>query len=144
MRLSTKGRYATRAMFDLAMRFGDGPVQVKDIAKNQEISERYLEQLLLPLKVAGLLRATRGASGGFELTKRPSEIRLIDIFHIAEGSTAPVDCVDDASLCQRSANCVTREVWVRMKAATDEVLESTTLQDLIDRQAEGVFIGDGI
>ncbi len=144
MKLSTKGRYTTRAMFDLAMHFGEGLIQVKDIAKNQEISGRYLEQLLLPLKAAGLLRSTRGANGGFELAKRPSEIRLIDVIHIAEGSTAPVECVDDALVCPRSATCVTREVWVKIKDATDQILESTTLQDLINRQAEGVFIGDGI
>jgi len=144
MRLSTKGRYTMRAMLDLAGRYGNGPVQVKDIAKNQMISERYLEQLLLPLKSAGLVRAIRGANGGFELAKRPSEIRLLDIFTVAEGSTAPVECIDNAAKCERSITCVTRDIWLDVKRATDKVLESTTLQDLLDRQTNAVFVGNGI
>ena len=133
-----------RAMLELAAHYGNGPVQVKDIAKNQTISERYLEQLLLPLKSAGLVRAIRGANGGFELAKRPSEIRLLDIFSVAEGSTAPVECVDNATTCDRSSTCVTRDVWLEVKRVTDKVLESTTLQDLVEKQTNAVFVGNGI
>jgi len=134
MKLSTKGRYAARAMLDLALHFGQGPILVKDISRRQEISQRYLEQLLTPLKVAGLVRVVRGARGGFTLAKPPSEIRLLEIIQIMEGSTAPVECVDDAQICSRSDFCVTREVWAEMKKATDTVLESITLQDLLERQ----------
>ncbi len=144
MKLSTKGRYTTRAMLELAIHYGEGPIQIKDISRSQEVSERYLEQLLLPLKSAGLIRTTRGANGGFELIRKPSEIRLLDIFLVAEGTTAPVECVDNAAVCSRSAGCATRGIWAEIKAATDKVLESTTLQDLVERQAVGVFIGNGI
>jgi Rrf2 family cysteine metabolism transcriptional repressor len=136
MKLSTKGQYATRAMLDLALHFGEGPILVKDISRREEISERYLEQLLTPLKLAGLVRSIRGAHGGFTLAKPPSEISLIEIIHIMEGSTAPVECVDDAQICSRSDFCVAREVWAEMKKATDTVLESVTLQDLLQRQKE--------
>ena len=136
MKLSTRGRYATRAMLDLALHFGEGPIMVKDIASRQEISGRYLEQLLAPLKVAGLVRSIRGAHGGFALARAPSEIRLKEIIQTMEGSTAPVECVDDARICPRSDLCVAREVWAEMKKATDRVLESITLQDLLQRQKE--------
>jgi Rrf2 family protein len=133
MKLSTKGRYATRAMLDLALHFGEGPILVKDISRRQEVSDRYLEQILTPLKASGLLRAFRGSRGGFALAKEPSEIKLIEIVQIVEGSTAPVDCVDDAQICTRSESCVTRDVWIELKNAIDHVLDSITLQDLVDR-----------
>ena len=136
MKLSTKGRYATRALLDLALHFGEGPVLVKDISKRQEVSDRYLEQILTPLKAAGLVRVIRGARGGFTLAKPPSEIRLIDIVQIMEGSTAPVECVDNAHYCSRSDSCVTREVWSELKRSIDGILESTTLQHLADRHLE--------
>lgn len=134
MKLSTKGRYATRAMLDLALHAADGPVLIKDISEREDISKLYLKQLLVPLKVAGLVRTVRGANGGFILARSPSQIKLIDIILSVEGSIAPVECVDDAGICQRSNRCVTRGVWVEMKKAMDKVLESTTLQDLVDRQ----------
>ena len=134
MRLSTKAQYGTRAMLDLAIRSGEGPVLVKDIARRQGFSARYLEQLLLPLKAAGLVRATRGARGGFSLARLPSEINLSEIVQIMEGSIAPVECVDDAGVCSRADLCITREVWGEMKRAMNGVLESITLQDLVERQ----------
>lgn len=134
MRISTKAEYGTRAMLDLAIRSGEGPVLVREIAKRQAFSARYLQQLLLPLKVAGLVRATRGAHGGFSLARSPSEIKLSEIIQIMEGSTAPLECVDDAGVCSRADSCITREIWGEMKKAMDGVLESTTLQDLVERQ----------
>ena len=134
MRLSTKAEYGTRAMLDLAIRSGEGPVLVREIAKRQAFSARYLQQQLLPLKVAGLVRATRGAHGGFSLARSPSEIKLSEIIQIMEGSTAPLECVDDAGVCSRADSCITREIWGEMKKAMDGVLESTTLQDLVERQ----------
>ncbi|MDY6892279.1 MAG: Rrf2 family transcriptional regulator [Chloroflexota bacterium] len=134
MKLSTKGRYATRAMLDLAQHYTEGPILVKEISKRKNISERYLEQILISLKTAGLVRGIRGARGGFVLIKSPSEINLSEIITAVEGSTALVDCVDDASLCPQSDQCVTREVWSEVKRATDEVLESISLQELVERQ----------
>ena len=146
MKLSTKGRYASRAMLDLSLHFGEGPIMVKDIARRHNLSERYLEQLLIPLKTAGLVRGIRGARGGFMLAKPPSEIRLLDIIRIMEGSTSPVECVDDERLCSASDKCATREVWKEMKEAIDNVLMATTLEDLKDNhiKAEGAGIsGEG-
>ncbi|MCL0048463.1 Rrf2 family transcriptional regulator [Dehalococcoidia bacterium] len=134
MRLSTKAEYGTRAVLDLAIRSGEGPVLVREIAKRQAFSARYLQQQLLPLKVAGLVRATRGAHGGFSLARSPSEIKLSEIIQIMEGSTAPLECVDDTGVCSRADSCITREIWGEMKKAMDGVLESTTLQDLVERQ----------
>ena len=134
MKLSTKGRYATRAMLDLALHWGEGPILIRDISKRQEISELYLKQLLIPLKAAGLVRAVRGARGGFTLARPPAQIKLIEIVQATEGSTAPVDCVDDAAICSRSDLCVTRGVWAEIKEALDRVLRSTTLQNLVERQ----------
>lgn len=134
MNLSTKGRYAVRAMLDLALQSGDGLTLIKDISKRQGISVLYLEQLLTRLKAAGLVRSTRGPKGGFRLTRLPSQIRIGDILQTMEGSTAPVACVDHAMLCSRADSCVTRKVWAEMKQAMDEVLESTTLQDLVKRE----------
>jgi Rrf2 family protein len=133
MKLSTKGRYATRAMLDLALRFGEGPILIKDISSRQDISDRYLEQILTPLKAGGLIRVVRGARGGFALAKPPSQIKLLEIIQMVEGSTAPVDCVDDHHICARSGDCVTRDVWMELKQAIDGVLESMSLQDLVDR-----------
>jgi Rrf2 family protein len=136
MKLSTKGQYATRALLDLALHSGESPILIKDISKREEISDSYLKQLFIPLKAAGLVRAVRGARGGFILARLPSQIKLIEIVQIMEGSTAPVECVDDPGICSRSEVCVTRGVWAEIKEATDNVLESTTLQDLVERQKE--------
>lgn len=136
MKLSTKGRYGARAMMDLALHYGQGLVLLKDIAKRQQISERYLEHLILSLKAAGLVSSTRGARGGFTLTRPPSQIRLSEIIQIMEGSIAPVECVDDPKVCSLADLCVTRDIWSEMKEAMSGVLESTTLQDLVQRQME--------
>jgi Rrf2 family protein len=136
MKLSTKGRYGMRAMLDLALHYGQGAILVRDIAKRQEVSERYLEHLLISLKAAGMVRSTRGTHGGFSLTMPPSKIRLDEIVQALEGSLAPVDCVDDPGVCTRSQSCVTRDVWTEMKDAMVGVLSSRTLQDLAERQTE--------
>jgi Rrf2 family cysteine metabolism transcriptional repressor len=138
--ISTKGRYAVRAMLDLALQATDGPILIKEISKRQGISKLYLEQLFNRLKTAGLLRSIRGPKGGFLLTKSPVEIRLIDILQAMEGSIAPADCVDDATICTRADSCVTRDVWAEMKKVMVRVLESTTLQDLIDAREQENFM----
>ena len=134
MRLSTKGRYAIRAMLDLALQEEERPVMIKDICRRQDISNLYLEQLLNRLKTAGLVRSTRGPRGGFSLNRQPNLIKISDILQAMEGSTAPTDCVDNADLCPRAACCVTRNIWLAIKEATDGVLEATTLNDLINQE----------
>ena len=134
MRLSTKGRYGARAMLDLALNSGKGPVLLRDIAKRQEVSEKYLEHSITTLRKAGLVRSIRGARGGYVLAKSPSQIRLSEIMQVLEGSMAPVECVDDPQVCQRAQLCVTRDIWAKIKEAVDNILESITLEDMVERQ----------
>jgi Rrf2 family cysteine metabolism transcriptional repressor len=134
MRFSTKGRYGTMAMLDLSLHYGEGPVLVKDIARRQSISERYLEHLLISLKVAGMVRSNRGTRGGFTLAKPPSQIKLNEIIRATEGSMAPAECVDNPEAYPQAALCAVYDVWSEVKTAIDSVLESITLQDLLERQ----------
>ena len=134
MKLSTKGRYGTRAILDIALHDREGPVPLKDIAQRQQISLPYLEHLITPLIEGGIIRSTRGIGGGVALVKSPEEIRLSEIIGLLEGSIAPVKCIADPSICNRSEFCVMRDIWIKVKTAMDEILESTTLQDLIERQ----------
>jgi len=133
MKLSTKGRYGSRAMLDLALNYGKGPILLKDIALRQEISIRYLEQLIAPLKASGLVKSSRGSKGGYTLSKLPSDINLSEIIYVLEGSIVPVECVTRPQGCRRSRNCVTRDVWVDIYKAIQAILESLTLQDLVNR-----------
>jgi len=136
MKLSTRGRYVTRALLDLALYQGEGPVLLKDIAQRQQISIRYLEHLITPLIAGGILRSTRGARGGVWLIKTPEEIRLSEVMQLVEGSLSPAECVNNPEICSRSTFCVTRDVWGELKKVMDGVLESTTLQDLVERQKQ--------
>ena len=134
MKLSTRGRYATRALLDLAFHQEEEPVLLKGIARRQQISLRYLEHLITPLLAAGIIRSTRGVRGGVWLAKPPQEIKLSEVIRLLEGSIAPVDCVNNPAICDRSEFCVTRDIWSELKKAMDAVLESTTLQNLVERQ----------
>ena len=134
MKLSTRGRYGTRALLELALHQEDGLVLLKDIARKQEISQRYLEHVIRPLVAGGILRSTRGAGGGIALAKSPEEIRMSDVIQLLEGSIAPTDCVDDGSICTRSDTCATRDIWCEIRDAVTRVLESTRLSDLVERQ----------
>ena len=135
IKLSTKGRYGTRLMLNLALHYNAGkkPVILKNVSKEEDISIRYLEQIIIPLKLSKLVKSIRGAGGGYILTLPPSKIRLIEIIEALEGPIALVDCVDDLDHCERSPNCATYEVW---KEATDlikDYFSKTTLQDLVER-----------
>jgi Rrf2 family protein len=134
MRLSTRGQYGTRALLDLALHHREEPVLLKDIAQRQQISLRYLEHLVTPLIAAGIVLSTRGPRGGVSLARPPEEIRLSEVIQLLEGSIAPVECVNNPEVCTRSELCVTRDVWTELKEAINGVLESTTLQDLVERQ----------
>ncbi len=132
MKLSTKGRYAARAMLDIALNQEGGPVAVREIAMRQRISERYLENILTVLAKADLVVSTRGKSGGFSLSRDPKDINLKDIITAVEGSLAPVDCVDDANSCDMVSVCVTYEIWCKLEKALMDILSSTTLKDMIE------------
>ncbi len=134
MKLSTRGRYGTRALLELALHEGEGPVSLKDIAIRQEISLQYLEHLITPLIAGGLVKSTRGARGGVILAKSPRNIRVSDIIMVLEGSTAPVDCVDKPDICKRSKKCAAQEIWSELKSVIDGVLDKVTLADLVERQ----------
>jgi Rrf2 family protein len=134
MKLSTRGRYATRALLDLARHQGAVPIPLKDIARRQEISLYYLEHIVMPLAAAGMVRSSRGASGGIQLARPAREIRLSEILRLVEGSLAPVACVTNPEICPRAGQCVVREVWAELDRVTAIVLESITLQDLVKRQ----------
>ena len=136
MKLSTRARYGARAMLELALHYGEGPVLVKDIAKRQEISRRYLEHLIVSLQAARLVETIRGKKGGCILAKPPSEIKIGEIVEALEGSMAPVNCVDDDKLCPRTKLCVSRDIWIKMKEAIVNVLNSITLEDMVKWQKE--------
>jgi Rrf2 family protein len=143
MKLSTKARYGTRALLDLALHRGKGLVPLKDIAQRQEISLPYLEHIIAPLIGGGLIRSTRGPQGGVSLLKHPEEIKLSEVIQLLEGSTAPVKCVDNPEVYPRSDLCVTRDIWDEVRKAIDGVLESTTLQDLVERQRQKMELESG-
>ncbi|MDR2514616.1 MAG: Rrf2 family transcriptional regulator [Christensenellaceae bacterium] len=131
MKLSTKGRYGVRAMYELALGFGSGPLSVKEIAGRQGVPEAYLEQLVAPLRRAGLVKSIRGAQGGYELAKPPDEISAYAIITALEGPTAPANCVLDEEQCENSMNCAMHSLWQRIHDGVNDVLLSITLQDLL-------------
>lgn len=133
MKLSTKGRYGVRLMLDLALHNGEGPVLLKDIARRQGISEKYLWNLINPLKTVGLVHSIRGAHGGYRLAKSPSEISLKDIMQVLEGSLCLVDCVETPSACERSPECITRDVWCEASQGFLKTLEAMTLEKMVER-----------
>jgi Rrf2 family cysteine metabolism transcriptional repressor len=134
MKLSTRGRYGTRALLDIALHQEKGPVPLRDIAEREQISLPYLDHLIAPLIKGGIVRSTRGVGGGVSLAKLPDEIKLSEVIRLLEGSLAPVKCVTDPAVCNRSEFCATRDIWSKLNTAIDVVLQSTTLQDLVERQ----------
>ena len=134
MKLSARARYGTRALLDLALHWSKKPVQLKGIALRQDIPLHYLEHLIAPLVGAGIVRSSRGARGGMRLARPPQEIKLSEVIQLLEGSTSPVECINNPESCPRYDLCVTRDIWAEMKRAIDGVLESTTLQNLVERQ----------
>lgn len=133
MKLSTKGRYGLKAMFQLALHYGEGPISLKQIAEKQNISENYLEQLFSTLRKEGLLNSVRGAQGGYMLSESPGKMTVGSVLRALEGTMAPSDCaMDDNNDCSREDGCVTKLVWVKIKDSIDEVIDSITLQDMVD------------
>jgi len=133
MKVSTKGRYAVRFLLDLALHDQSKPVTLNEIAKNQDISEKYLWQIVAHLKTAGFVSAVSGKRGGFLLAKSPDQISLKDILETLEGNCALVDCVHDPASCKRNTTCAAREMWHDVSERISEVLVSVTLADLLSR-----------
>ena len=134
MKLSTRGEYSTRLMMELALKYGKGPVLLKNISKAQDISLKYLGQLIIPLKIAGLIKSTRGAHGGYYLSRSPAEIKLLEILEATEGSLYIADCIKSPEICHRSKDCIARKIWEEASEKFIEVFNSITLKDTIDRQ----------
>lgn len=136
MRLSTKGRYGTRAMVDLALNSKNGPVSSKDISQRERVSRGYLEQILLRLASRSLVRPVRGRAGGFVLSRPPSRITAAEIVEALEGPVDVVECTEDPACCERSLFCVTRDVWSGVSRAIDSHLSGITLADMARRQRQ--------
>jgi Rrf2 family protein len=132
MRLSTRTRYGTRLLFELAYNYGSGPILLKDIAKRQDISEKYLSKIIILLRTAGIVTSFRGAKGGYALTKAPSETKMREIIEALEGDVSFIDCTKDAKACPRIERCPTREFWCGMENAMNNYLESETLDTIVE------------
>jgi len=123
MKISTKGRYGLTIMLELARKYGSGPISLKTIAREKELSEHYLEQLASPLRNAGLIKSVRGAYGGYELTKDPRDIKTGDIIRVLEGPISPVEGIENEEPAKQA-------LWIRVRDAVKDVLDTTTLEDL--------------
>ena len=136
MKLNTKMRYGSRAMLELALHYQEGPLSLTQVAAAQEISDKYLELLFASLRAAGLVHSQRGSRGGYTLARPPEQITLREIFDVLASPEPYVPCTLDHSVCHRWATCVTQEVWAQMYDASMQVLQSTTLADLVARNAQ--------
>ena len=138
MSFSTKGEYGVRLMVQLGSRFGTGPASLAEMAADEELPRAYLEQLVMSLRDAGLVASTRGARGGYQLTRPPADIRMSEILRALEGPIAPMVCATDdpehATTCDRSARCTVNVLWVRVRDAITGALESMTLADLVPKR----------
>lgn len=137
MKISTKGRYALRLMLDLALNNTGEPVRIKDIASRQEISDKYLEQIISVLNKAGYVKSLRGPQGGYKLARDPKDYTVGMILRLTEGSLAPVACLEDeVNLCSRQDECATLILWEKLYDAIKDVVDGYTLADLVDWQME--------
>lgn len=133
MKLSTRSRYGTRLLLDMAQHYNQGPTQLGDIARRQEISVKYLEQIIIPLKKAHFIETVRGPKGGHILARPPEEITLAEIVTLLEESVSLVECTERAEICQRADTCPTRLIWKEVAQAMFDILKSITLADLVEK-----------
>jgi len=136
MKISTKIRYGTRAMLELASHYGEGPIELKEIARRENISLKYLEQVIVPLRTAGLVKSVRGSKGGYLLAKPPSEVCLKDLVEILDGPIHLIECLNDPRVCQKIPSCVTRDIWKEVSEAIHGIFHSITLEDMVKRRRE--------
>lgn len=135
MKISTKGRYALRLMLDLAVYNTGEPISLKDVAKRQQISEKYLEQIISILNKAGFVRSIRGAQGGYMLKRAPEEYTVGMILRLTEGDLSPVSCIgEDSTDCERRESCVTLRIWEQLNEAISGVVDNITLADMVEWQ----------
>jgi Rrf2 family protein len=136
MKLSTRARYGVRLMVELALNYGKGPVYLKDIAKGQNISGKYLSLMIIPLRRVGLVNSSRGAYGGYSLAKEPSQISMKEIVDVLEGDCSLVNCVKDPSTCPRVPICASHDIWAIIGGKISETLNSITLDMLVKMNRE--------
>ena len=134
MKLSTKARYGTRAMAELGAAYPKGTLSARKVGERLYVSVKYLEQIMSALKAAGLIKAVRGVNGGYALARPPSEITLLEVFRVLEGTPIFVECLQGDEQCPIESTCPTREVWREMNASMEAILEGETVQDLVDRK----------
>ena len=135
MKISTRGRYGIRLMLALALNYNNGTIPLKTIAKDQGISEKYLEQIINPLTKSGLVKSFRGAQGGYQLARHPSEYTVGDILRITEGSLAPVACLEHEPIdCARANECITLDFWRGLYDAINQYVDSVTLEELVNNE----------
>lgn len=141
MKLSTRSRYGVRMLYELALNYGRETITLKEVARRQEMSEKYLSKLVIPLKAAKLVRSSRGAGGGYSLARSPSTITLLEIVELLEGEITSVDCVEDGGVCNRTSLCPAREVWCRLDRVVSDFLEAITLEEVVNsgKQMSGVL-----
>jgi Rrf2 family protein len=130
MKLSSRFRYGLRLLVDLARNYKKGPVLLKNIAECEKISKKYLEQIVILLRTAGIISATRGAKGGYYLIRDPKKIKMVDIYRILEGSFAPVECIDNPKSCTLIRRCPTRKLWSKLRSQIERAFENQTLADV--------------
>jgi Rrf2 family iron-sulfur cluster assembly transcriptional regulator len=131
VKLSTKSRYGTRLMLDMAQHYGDGPIHLANVARRQGISVKYLEQIIIPLKKASYIQSVRGPKGGHQLAKPPAEITVGEIVALLEEGATLAECTEDADVCERSSICPTRLIWKEAAQAMFDKLNTITLADLL-------------
>ncbi len=132
MKLSTRSRYGTRMMLDLAQHYDEGPVQIGNVSKRENISVKYLEQLIIPLKKANFIKSVRGPKGGHMLAKPPEAITVGEIVKVLEGGINLSSCIENPEVCDRTSDCLTRDLWEEATKAMYEKLNSATLSKMIN------------
>jgi Rrf2 family transcriptional regulator, cysteine metabolism repressor len=136
MRISTRTRYGVRFLLELAESHGKGPLFLKDIAKSQEISEKYLSQIVIELKSAGIITGLRGAHGGYVLSREPEQITLREVVAVLEGDLKLVECTRNGTACGRGPECITQDIWIKLADVMAEMLEGITLSDLAAKRRD--------
>lgn len=131
MRLTTRSRYGTRMVLDMAKRYNEGPIQIGDMARRLDVSVKYLEQLIIPLRKSGYIKSVRGPKGGHMLRKAPEEITVGEIVTVLEGGLFLTKCVEDPNVCNRSRDCLARKIWEQATKAVYDKLNSITFSDMI-------------
>ncbi len=136
MKISTKIRYGTRAVLELASHYGEGPIELREIAEKEDIPLKYLEQVIIPIRTAGYVKSVRGSKGGYILAKPPSKIYLSELIEILNGPVELVECINNSNACPKAPHCVTRDIWKEVSEAIYHIFRSVTLEDMVGWKRE--------